>query len=51
MNVTKLHHDQTALILLTDLMARTALRPEPVAVRRELNRLARKVAEMTGERA
>jgi hypothetical protein len=54
MNVTKLHYDperETALILLTDLMARTALRPGTIGVRRELNRLARKVTEMTGERA
>lgn len=52
MNVTELHHDperETALILLTDLMARTALRPGTIGVRRELNRLARKVTDLTGE--
>jgi len=42
---------ETALILLTDLMSRTALRPETVGTQRELNRLALKVAELTGESA
>lgn len=42
---------ETALILLTDLMSRTALRPETVGTRRELNRLALKVADLTGEAA
>ncbi|SFQ56545.1 hypothetical protein SAMN05421853_11097 [Roseivivax halotolerans] len=40
---------ETALILLTDLMSRTALRWETVGRRRELNRLALKVADLTGE--
>lgn len=38
---------ETALILLTDLLSRTALRPETVGTRRELNRLALKVADLT----
>ena len=40
---------ETALILLTDLMSRIALRRETVGTRRELKRLALKVAELTGE--